>query len=92
MLGSELEGLLDDHHLKPRHLFDLSRLPGTAFNHAECRQHRIHTLELLERAGWIPRAKGTLEIYERLSDKVEQANDLQYLALLTPRKNPHPAR
>ena len=110
-LGTRIVELPDNHPSKPRCLFDLSRLHGTIFNHAESKRLLTYALKLWrERADnlWIAQTLKSLahvnwqldlvkeaillareipEVFEGLDDTVEQANSLQYLALLLAEDN-----
>ena len=51
MLGPKIEGLPDDHPLKPECLLDLSQLSGSVGNHVERKRLLIHTLKLWRERG-----------------------------------------
>jgi tetratricopeptide (TPR) repeat protein len=51
VLGQKLEGLPDNHRLKPKCLFELSRLFDLVGNHAECKRLLFHTLQLWRERG-----------------------------------------
>ncbi|KAF9791096.1 hypothetical protein BJ322DRAFT_425458 [Thelephora terrestris] len=60
VLGPKVEGLPDNHHSKPRCLFELSQLFERLGNWAEAKQLSNHTLELERRRGDHSRAAETL--------------------------------
>ena len=51
MLGPKIEALPDDHHSKPKCLFELSRLFGAIGNHIEHKQLLLHILKLRRERG-----------------------------------------
>ena len=51
MLGPKIEALPDDHHSKPKCLFELSRLFGAIGNHIERKQLLLHILKLRRERG-----------------------------------------
>ena len=51
VLGSKIEALPDDHHYKPKCLFELSRLFGRIGNYTEQKRLLTHTLELWRQRG-----------------------------------------
>jgi len=60
MLGPKIEGLPDDHILKPECLFGLSRLFDSVGNHTEHKRLLFHTLKLWRERGNDPRVASTL--------------------------------
>ena len=68
ILESKIEALADDHHSKPKCLFELSRLFGRVGNYTNRRQLLIHTLELERQRGddaQVARALGYLSDVSR---------------------------
>jgi tetratricopeptide (TPR) repeat protein len=60
ILKPKIEGLSDDHRLKPNCLFQLSRLFGSVGDQAERKRLLIHTLKLYRERGRDRRAANTL--------------------------------
>jgi tetratricopeptide (TPR) repeat protein len=75
ILGSKIEALADDHHFKPKCLFELSRLLRPVGIHAEAKRLLVRTLELEKQRGddlRVARALRHLSDINRLLDFFKQ--------------------
>ena len=75
VLRPKIEALADDHHFKPKCLFELSRLFGRVGNRTESKRLLVHTLELEKQRGndhGVARTLGYLSDVNRLLGSTEE--------------------